>query len=137
MDMMEKRTAEEQSLEFKKKVMEKNEGIEEAILDTLQKGTSRLLPERWRTTRKQKREKVMVSTPENVRIREEAAARCTAKIRRTGLKKQARKARAEHHVRNCLGSGKKKVSLASPVRLTMYMASLDIKTAFDEAKPNG
>ena len=39
-----------------------------------------------------------MSTPENVRRREEAAARCTAKIRRKVLKKQARKARAEHLV---------------------------------------
>ena len=36
----------------------------------------------------------MTSTPENVRLREEAAARCTAKIKRRGLKKQESQSRA-------------------------------------------
>ena len=49
------------------------------------------------------------STPENVRSREEAAARCTNKIKRRVLKKQARKARAEQLVKGCLEPGKKKV----------------------------
>ena len=43
-----------------------------------------------------------------LRLREEAAARCTAKIKRRVLKKQARKARAEHQVKCCLVPGKKK-----------------------------
>ena len=48
--------------------------------------------------------------PENVRLREEAAARYTEKIiKRRILKKQARKARAEHHVRCCLEPGRKQV----------------------------
>ena len=46
--------------------------------------------------------------PENVGLREEAAARCTAKIKRKVLKKQARKARAEHQVKCFLEQGKKK-----------------------------
>ena len=46
--------------------------------------------------------------PEGVRLREEAAARCTAKIERRVLRKQARKARAEHLVRCSLEPGKKK-----------------------------
>ena len=45
---------------------------------------------------KAQRGKGIMSTPENVRLREEAAARCTAKIKRRVLRKQARKARAEH-----------------------------------------
>ena len=49
----------------------------------------------------------MMSTPENVRLREEAAERCTAKIKRKVLKKQARKVRAEHLVRCSLEPGKK------------------------------
>ena len=48
----------------------------------------------------------ILSTPENVRVREEAA-RCTAKIKRRVLRKQARKARAEHLVK-CSSAGKKK-----------------------------
>ena len=47
--------------------------------------------------------------PENVSLREEAAARCTKKIKRQVLKKQARKARGEHLVKCCLEPGKKKV----------------------------
>ena len=47
-------------------------------------------------------------TPEYVRLREEAAARCTAKIKRRVLRRQARKARAEH-LRCSLVPGKKKV----------------------------
>ena len=58
---------------------------------------------------KAERENIIQSTPENVRFREEAAARCTKKIWRRVLKKQARKARAEHLVRGCLEPGKKKV----------------------------
>ena len=40
-----------------------------------------------------------MSVPETVRLRGEAAARCTAKIKRRTLRKQARKARAEHLVK--------------------------------------
>ena len=47
-------------------------------------------------------------SPENVRRREEAAARCTAKIKRKVVKTQARKARAEHLVTCCSEPGKKK-----------------------------
>ena len=68
-----------------------------------------MLPERWRTTRKQK-EKKKKSTPENVGQREECAARCTAKIRGKALKKQARQARAEHLVKCCLEPGRKKAN---------------------------
>ena len=45
---------------------------------------------------------------ENVRLREEAAARCTARIKRKVLQKQAWKARAEHQVKCCLQPGLKK-----------------------------
>ena len=44
-----------------------------------------------------------------MRSREEAAARCTNKIKRRVLKKQARKARAEHLVKYFLESGNTKV----------------------------
>ena len=52
--------------------------------------------------------KEMMRTPESVRLREEAAARCTAKIKRRVLRKQAKKARTEHLVRCSLEPGKKK-----------------------------
>ena len=42
-------------------------------------------------------------------MREEAAARCTKKIRSTVLKKQTRKARAGHQVKCFLTTGKRKV----------------------------
>ena len=46
-------------------------------------------------------------TPENVTLREEAAARCFAKIKRKAPKEQARQARAKHQVKFCLHSGKR------------------------------
>ena len=48
-----------------------------------------------------------MSTAENVRLREEAAARCTTKIQRRVLGRQARKARDEHLVKCNLQPGKK------------------------------
>ena len=57
---------------------------------------------------KSERENKILSVPENVRLHEEAAARCTAKIKRSVLKKQARKTRAEHQVKCCLEPGKEK-----------------------------
>ena len=47
--------------------------------------------------------------PDDVRIREEAAARCTKKIKRRVLKKQARRARVKPSVKCSLEPGKKKV----------------------------
>ena len=44
-----------------------------------------------------------------MRIREEAAARCTKVIKRRVLKKQARKARAEHMVKSSLAPGRRQV----------------------------
>ena len=49
-----------------------------------------------------------MSAPKNVPLREDAGVRCTAKINWKVLKKQARKARAEHLVKCCLEPGKKK-----------------------------
>ena len=50
----------------------------------------------------------MMRTPENVKLREEATARCTAKIKRRVLRRLVRKARAEHLVRCSLVPVKKK-----------------------------
>ena len=58
---------------------------------------------------KAEREKMM-STPENVRLREKTAARCTARIKRRMPKKQARKIRTKHHVRYCSEPVKKEAN---------------------------
>ena len=65
-----------------------------------------------RTSRKRHRtkstkRKTTINTPENVKLREEAAARCTAKIKRRTLRKQAR-VRAEHLVKCSLEPRKQK-----------------------------
>ena len=57
---------------------------------------------------KAQREEEIMSTPENVRLRAEAAARCTAKIKRIVLRRQARKAGAERLVKCSLEPGKEK-----------------------------
>ena len=85
----------------------KNEGSKEEDLSTAQKNIENAAKKiRHRT--KAQREKERTSTPENVRLCEEAAARCTAKIKQIILRKQARKARAEHLVKCSLEPGKKK-----------------------------
>ena len=90
-----------QKIEFKKKVMENRDEKHEEMLGTIQK-LLRLPLVKWRTARKP-REKIIQRIPGNVRLlREEAAARSTNKFKRRVLKKQARKARAEHFVKCCL-----------------------------------
>ena len=76
----------------KREVM-KNERDTEEDLSTAQKNFENAAKEIQHRTNAQK-EKEMMRTPENVRLREEAAARCTAKIKRRVLRRQARKARA-------------------------------------------
>ena len=85
--------------------MIKNDGVEEDLA-TFQKNTENAAKKVVHRT-KEEREKEIMSTPENVRVREEAAARCTAKLKRRILWKQARKARAEHLVKCSLELGKK------------------------------
>ena len=55
---------------------------------------------------KAEREKLFQRTPDNARFREEAAARCTKRIKRKVLKTQERKARAEHLGEMLLGTRK-------------------------------
>ena len=62
------------------------------------------------TQHKNMREKAVQETPENVRVREEAAARCTKVIKRRVLKNQARKARADHLVKYSWMPGRRKVN---------------------------
>ena len=82
-------------------------GDKEENLSTVQKIIENALKKIQHRTNAQK-EKEMMRTPQNVRLREEAVARCTAKIKRIVLRRQARKARAEHLVRCSLEPGKKK-----------------------------
>ena len=51
--------------------------------------------------------KISRRTADDVRIREEAATKCTKVITRRVLKKQARSARDEHLVKCCLAPGKR------------------------------
>ena len=57
-------------------------------------------------TTKFERDKEVKQTPEKVRTREEAAARCTQAIKRRVLRKQARTARADHAVKCCIDARK-------------------------------
>ena len=76
----------------------KNVGNKEENLLIVQKNIENAAKNiRHRTTAP--REKEMMNTPETVRLREEAAARCTTKIKRRLLGKQPLKARAEHFVK--------------------------------------
>ena len=70
---------------------------------------SRRLRAKWLTGTPYDRDKTMKETPENVRIREEAAARCTKVIKRRVLKKQARKARADLLVKCGLMPGRREI----------------------------
>ena len=85
----------------------KDVGSEEEDLFTVQKNIENAAKKIRHRTNALK-EKEIMCTPENVRLREEAAARCTTKIKRRVVRRQARKARAEHLVRCSLESGKKK-----------------------------
>ena len=87
----------------------KNVGNKEEDLSTAQKNIENAAKNIQHRTNAQK-EKELLRTPENVRLREEAAARCTAKIKWRVLRRQARKARAEHLIRCNLVPVKKKAN---------------------------
>ena len=89
-------------------MMEKNDDKSDEDLATIQK-TIEIAASKVAHNAKAEREQIIQSTPQNVSLREEAAAKCTKKIQRKVLKKQARKARADHLVKRCLELGKKKV----------------------------
>ena len=101
-----KPTTEEQLSLFKREAM-KNERDIQDDLSTAQKNIETAAKKIQHRTNAQK-EKEMMKTPENVRLREGAVARCTAEIKRSVLRRQARKARAEHLVKCSLVPGKKK-----------------------------
>ena len=94
-------------IELRKKVMESGEDKIEEDLADIQKTIEDAAGKVAHHTEAE-REKMIQNTPENVRLREEAAARCTKKIERRVFKQQARKARAEHLVKCCLELGKTK-----------------------------
>ena len=90
--------------EFKKIMMSKN--VRSIIKKTWRQ--HRRTFERAHTT-KSDRVKEVRRTPQEVRIREEAAARCTKMTNRRVLKKQARKARTNHLVKCSMMPGKKRL----------------------------
>ena len=96
----------EHKIQFMKKVMEKDGHGVDGNLTTIQKQLNsphvkcRIAPKL--------RDNISKRTPDDVRTREDAAARCTKVIKRRVLKKQPTKARAEDLVRCCLALGKKK-----------------------------
>ena len=77
-------------IEIQKRSDEENGSIEDDLA-TIQENTENAARKEVHRMKAQK-EKEVVSTPKSVRLREEAAARCTAKIKRIFLRKQARKA---------------------------------------------
>ena len=83
-------------MQFTKEVL-KDVGNEEEELLTVQKNIENAAKKIRHRTKAQKEKE-----------REETAARCTTKIKRRLLRRQARKARAEHLVRCSLEPGKKK-----------------------------
>ena len=92
-----------------------NDGVAEYFA-TVQKNTESAAGKVVQRTKAQ-REKEIMSTPDNVRLREEAAARSTEKIKRRVLRKQARKAGAEHLVKCSMEPGKKKTESKSLTEL--------------------
>ena len=69
-----------------------------------------MLQGKWRTPQKMRvRDKAVKQPPKSVRIREKAAARCTNVIKRRVLKKQARKARADHLSKCSMMPGRRKM----------------------------
>ena len=87
--------------------MKKNNGSMEEDLATIQKNIENAAKKVVHRTKAQ-REKEIMSIPENVRLREEAAPGVQQKIKRRVLRRQARKARAEHLVKCSLEPGKNK-----------------------------
>ena len=97
--------SEEQKKEYMRKLLKDKDG---SLID-LSAFKSRLnkLLGRLRTSQKGKERKIMRQTPEDVKIREEAAARCKRVMERRVLSKQARRVRA-HLVKCSMVSGRKK-----------------------------
>ena len=89
----------EAKIEFQKAVMRKEDEKQEEKLATIQKDMEEAAGKVACST-KYDSDNAMKETPQKARIREEAAARCTKVIKKGVLKKQARKARADHPV-NC------------------------------------
>ena len=98
----------EHKIDFMKKVMENDVHGGDEKLATIQK-TIEFAAGNVAHCTKAERKKVK-RTRDDARTREEAAVRCTKAIKRRVLKKQARKAGAEHLVRCCLALGKKEAS---------------------------
>ena len=105
MDRMEP-TSDEAKMEFQKAVMSRKDEKHKENLGTIQKDIEEAAGKSGLEHKKSDRDKAVKETPENVRIREEAAARCTKVITRRVLKKQARKTRSDHLVKCSLMPGR-------------------------------
>ena len=96
---------EEQKKEYMRKLLKDKDGslIDlSAVQEQIEQATRKIAH-----FTKGEREKIMRQTPEDVKIREEAAARCKRVMERRVLSKQARRARA-HLVKCSMESGRKK-----------------------------
>ena len=98
-------------MEFRKDVMKSRDEKMEEHLETIQKVIEDAAGEVAHSTKNERN--IAKRTPESVRKREEAAARCTKVIKRRVLKKQARKARAEHLGKCILASGRRNIQRTS------------------------
>ena len=88
-----------------KAVMSKKGEGQEEDLETTQKIIEEVARKVAHTT-KADRDQTAKQTPEIVIVREEASARCTKVIGRRVLKKQSRKANADHLIRGCKMPGR-------------------------------
>ena len=96
----------EHKIEYMKKVMENEPPGVDEHLTTIQKQLKS--PQgMWRIAPKL-REKYLQRTPDDVRTREEAAARCTKVKKTKSAQKPARKAKAQHLVKCNLAPGTKR-----------------------------
>ena len=95
----------EAKTELQKAVMDKKRRQARKNLGTIQKDIEEASDKVAHST-KNDRDKNMKETPESVRIREDAAARCTQVSTRNVLKKQARKTKADHLVKCRLMPGR-------------------------------
>ena len=94
----------EAKIEVQNAAMRREEEKQEENLGTIRKEI-RVAAAKTAHSTKNKRDKAVKQTPENVRVRDEEAARCTDVIKTRVLRKQARKARADHLVKCSLIPG--------------------------------
>ena len=105
---MEAASENEARIEFTKPVMTNKEEDQKEDLETTQESIEEAAKQVTHTTKSERDE--VRRTPEKVRIREEAAARCTKVIKRRVFRKQARNAKADHLVKCSMMPGEERVT---------------------------